>query len=95
MSAHQCDICKKYKAVDRSKIKIGDDVKFTVKVSTSRSIRLTSKSGTVVARDENALMVRARKSIYNLDLSEVTPEGAPNNLTYALFGTCECEGENK
>ncbi len=91
MIDYQCDICKKYKAVDRSKIEIGDDVNFTTKVSTSRSIRLTSKSGTVVARDGDALMVNSNSKLYNLHISEVTPEDAPNNLTYALFGICDCE----
>lgn len=86
-----CKTCNKYTPVDCSHIKLGDEVSFTTKYSTSNSARFSAKSGTVVKLTNDTCEVLANKKIYIKNIKDVSPENAPNPLTYALFGTCECK----
>jgi len=90
MRNYQCPKCRKMIPVDRSTIKAGDAVSFCKINQTSRSARFSSKEGKVISRDGDQVTVQYRKEIIKFDIEAVTPADAPNPLTYAFSGTCEC-----
>lgn len=90
MRNYQCPECNKMIPVDRSAIKAGDTVSFCKINQTSRSARFSSKEGKVINRVGDQVTVQYRKEIIKFDIDAVTPADAPNPLTYAFSGTCEC-----
>ncbi|MEO3358565.1 hypothetical protein [Acinetobacter haemolyticus] len=90
---YRCESCDKYIPVDRSNIKVGDDVSFTTTYQTSRTARFSSKQGTVKAITGDVCEINVGKKTYLRNIADVSPTDAPNALTYALFGTCKCNKE--
>lgn len=95
MSDYKCDQCGKYKEADVSKVTVGDKVNFVIKTQpSSRTMRLSNKVGEVAAIDGDVLTVKVKRGgTYKLRRENVSPEGAPGALNYALFGRCLCGGK--
>lgn len=93
MSQYRCGKCDKFKKPDLSQIGIGSTVSFTVATKpSSRTMRFSSKTGVVTGVEGDALTIKVKRGgTYVEKRQNVTPEGAPNALTYAFCGTCECE----
>ncbi|MCW2478869.1 hypothetical protein [Candidatus Symbiopectobacterium sp. NZEC135] len=97
MSKYRCPKCNKMIPVDKSSIKAGDKVNILIerakRTSRSTSIRYSSKKVTVVEVNNDLVKVRFGSNIEELTLDDVTPADAPNTLTYAFIGMCECGGD--
>lgn len=98
MSKYRCPKCDKMIPVDKSSIKAGDKVNILIERakctsrSTSISYSYSSKKITVVEVNNDLVKVRFGSNIEELALDDVTPADAPNTLTYAFIGRCECGG---
>lgn len=94
MSQYQCSQCGKYKAADSSNVGVGDTVNFAVTTrQSSRTMRVSGKEGVVTEVEGDVLTIKVKRGgSYQKKRQAVTPQGAPGALTYALFGTCLCEG---
>ena len=90
---YRCDNCKKYIPIDHSKINVGDEVSFTTTYQTSNSARFSSKTGKVIGIEGDICEVVVKKKNYFKNIRDVSPDDAPNPLTYALFGLCKCSKE--
>lgn len=90
---YRCENCKKYIPIDHSKIKVGDEVSFTTTYETSNSARFSSKTGKVIDIVGDICEVVVKKKSYFKNIRDVSPDNAPNPLTYALFGLCKCSKE--
>lgn len=90
---YRCKSCDKYIPVDRSNIKVGDEVSFTTTYETSNSARFSSKTGKVIDIAGDICEVVVKKKSYFKNIRDVSPDDAPNPLTYALFGLCKCSKE--
>lgn len=97
MSDYKCEACGKYKKREVSQIGVGDKVNFAITTQpSSRTMRMSSKEGVVTEVNGDVLTIKVKHCRpYKLHRENVTPEGAPNALTYALFGRCYCSEENK
>lgn len=92
MSEYKCEVCGKYKKADVSKIGVGDKVSFVITTQPSRrTMRISSKDGVVTEVDGDVLTIKVKHCRpYKLHRKNVTPEGAPNPLTYSVVGSCSC-----
>lgn len=90
MKNYNCPTCNKIIPVDRSSIKAGDKVSFCKVTAHSRSARYSSKEGVITERDGDIVSVKYRRESLVFNINDVTPADAPNPLTYAFCGTCEC-----
>lgn len=97
MSKYRCPKCDKMIPVDKSSIKAGDKVNILLervkRTPRSTSIRYSTKKVTVVEVNNDLVKVRFGSNIEELALDDVTPADAPNTLTYAFIGMCECGGD--
>jgi len=97
VSNYQCEACGKYKKADVSKIGVGDKVNFVITTQpSSQTMRISSKDGEVMEVDGDVLTIKVKRGgTYKQRRQDVTPEGAPGALTYAMFGHCNCGEETK
>lgn len=91
MSKYLCPTCDKFIPADKAAIKPGDKVKFSKSVSKGQRIRITSVTGIVQSADADTCKVRYRGEVLLIPRSQLSPDDAPNPLTYAFCGTCECQ----
>lgn len=98
MNKYRCSSCHKPLPIDHSQIKVGDKVTFSyqvMKITKNRtSIKISERTGTVVSISSPRVEIIYRGSRQWLELTDVTPYDAPNALTAALQGLCECKGDN-
>lgn len=90
MSEYRCKTCDKFIPVDQAAIKPGDKVNFTKTVVNGQRIRMTCVTGIVQAADKDTLKVMYRGKTMVIPRNGASPTDAPNPLTYAFGGTCEC-----
>ncbi|OKP27651.1 hypothetical protein [Serratia fonticola] len=98
MNKHRCSLCHKPLPIDHSQIKVGDKVTFSYQVTkmtqTKTSVKISERTGTVVSISSPRVEIIYRGSRQWLELTDVTPYDAPNALTVAFQGLCECNGDN-
>lgn len=92
MSKYMCDTCNKPKLPDTSKLKVGDEVNFTVQSLGLKTASFRSKTGVITAIEGNNCCVETKAAVHVLELDSLTPSDAPSPLTY-IFGACECNRE--
>lgn len=66
--------------------KVGDPVSYVVAKQTSRSIKLSTREGTIVVIEGNTCIVESRHGRSMQRLSKISHKGEPNALTKALLG---------
>lgn len=97
MNKYRCSKCDKMLPIDKSSIKAGDKVNIlierTKRTPSSTSIRYSSNKVSVVEVNNDLVKARFGSNIEELTLDDVTPADAPNTLTYAFIGMCECGGD--
>ncbi|WP_323636258.1 hypothetical protein [Pectobacterium polaris] len=97
MSKYRCTKCDKMLPVDKSSIKAGDKVNVLIErvkqSKRSTNIRYSTKKVTVIEVNNDLVKVQFGDGVKELLLDDVSPADAPNTLTYAFIGVCECGGE--
>ncbi|TQI78736.1 hypothetical protein FHU10_1223 [Serratia fonticola] len=95
---YRCSSCHKPLPIDHSKIKVGDKVDFSYQVTkitkNGASIKISSRTGKVVSVTSTHAEVTYRGVNHLMELTDITPYDAPNALTIAMQGLCECKGDN-
>lgn len=95
---YRCSSCHKPLPIDHSVIKVGDKVNFCLQVTkvtkNGTSVKMSERTGTVISINSPRVEVIYRGSRQWLELTDVTPYDAPNALTVAFQGLCECNGDN-
>lgn len=89
MKRWKCVKCKKYKAIDRSKIKTNDLV-FFLKNKKGVSGEKTMKKGNIVAISLKEVTLNCSGEFYQCELSSLYPFRAPAKIVYDIFGVCLC-----
>ncbi|MEQ9904992.1 hypothetical protein [Pectobacterium aroidearum] len=97
MRKYRCTKCYKMLPVDKSSIKAGDKVNILIErvkqSKRSTNIRYSTKKVTVIEVNNDLVKVQFGDGVKELLLDDVSPADAPNTLTYAFIGVCECGGE--
>ncbi|MFJ5507706.1 hypothetical protein [Pectobacterium jejuense] len=97
MRKYRCTKCDKMLPVDKSSIKAGDKVNILIErvkqSQRSTNIRYSTKKVTVIEVSNDLVKVQFGDGVKELLLDDVSPADAPNTLTYAFIGVCECGGE--
>ncbi|WP_154971458.1 hypothetical protein [Klebsiella michiganensis] len=97
MNNYRCSVCDKFFPVDKSQIKAGDKVSISIgKVVNNRNgtkIRYTSKKAYVINITGDSVTVTTGRKEMVVSLDVVSPADAPNALTVAFIGECDCKGE--
>lgn len=95
MNNYLCSVCNKFLPIDKSQIKTGDKVSIsvaTVNKNGSR-VRYTSKKSSVVDVSGDSVTVISGRKEMVVSLDVVSPAEAPNPLTVAFIGICDCKRE--
>ncbi len=99
---YRCEVCNKFIRPDEFDISVGDKVNFQLSVTKcsakGMSVKVSSRTGTVLSLNSGLAEVFARGNTLRIPLDQLTPIDAPSPLTYAFCGTCECiksDGEPK
>ncbi|HFC9831760.1 hypothetical protein [Raoultella ornithinolytica] len=95
MNNYRCSVCDKFLPIDKSQIKTGDKVSIsvgTVNKNGSR-VRYTSKKASVVDVSGDSVTVISGRKEMVVSLDVVSPAEAPNALTVAFIGICDCKRE--
>ncbi|ENL1650463.1 hypothetical protein AB4U24_004838 [Raoultella ornithinolytica] len=95
MNNYRCSVCDKFLPIDKSQIKTGDKVSIsvgTVNKNGSR-VRYTSKKARVVDVSGDSVTVISGRKEMVVSLDVVSPAEAPNALTVAFIGECDCKRE--
>lgn len=93
MNNCRCPVCNKFLPIDKSQIKAGDKVSISIGIANKNGtrIRYTSKRACVVdITGDNATVTSGRKKMV-VSLDVVSPVDAPNALTIAFIGECDCK----
>lgn len=95
MNNYRCSICNKFLPIDKSQIKTGDKVSISVGTANKNGtkIRYTSKKACVVDISGYAVTVTTGRKEMVVSLDLVSPADAPNALTVAFIGECDCRGD--
>lgn len=95
MNNYRCSVCNKFLPIDKSQIKTGDKISIsvgTVNKNGSR-IRYTSKKASVVEVSGDSVTVTSGRKEMVVSIDMVSPADAPNALTVAFIGECDCKGD--
>ena len=95
MNNYRCSVCNKFLPIDKSQIKTGDKVSIsvgTVNKNGSR-VRYSSKKASVVDVSGDSVTVISGRKEMVVSLDVVSPAEAPNALTVAFIGKCDCKRE--
>ncbi|CAB1217913.1 MULTISPECIES: hypothetical protein [Klebsiella/Raoultella group] len=92
MNNYRCSVCNKFLAIDKSQIKTGDKVSISVGTANKNGtrIRYTSKRACVVDITGDSVTVTSGRKEMVVSLDVVSPLDAPNALTVAFIGECNC-----
>lgn len=94
MAKFYCPTCKKVLPKALFPIHVGDKVTFTVQIihetPNRMSIRLSTKTGKVMAIQDGVAMVEYRKQSYSVMLSSLSLASAPSDLMRLMIGECNC-----
>ncbi|WP_113632192.1 hypothetical protein DUT67_14680 [Pectobacterium peruviense] len=97
MNKYRCTKCDKMLPVDKSSIKAGDKVNILIErvkqSQRSTNIRYSTKKVTVIEVNNDLVKIQFGDGVKELSLDDVSPADAPNTLTYAFIGVCECGGD--
>lgn len=84
----RCDKCNGY-AGEPKKVKIGEKCDFTIKTCSSRSTRLSVRTGVLhKVYGDGEYLVSYRKALYHTD--RIAHPEDPSPITLAMFGKCTC-----
>ena len=93
MNNYRCSVCNKFLPIDKSQIKTGDKVSISVGTANKNGtkIRYTSKKACVVDISGYAVTVTTGRKEMVVSLDLVSAADAPNALTVAFIGECDCK----
>lgn len=92
MNNYRCSVCDKFLPIDKSQIKTGDKVSISVGTANKNGtkIRYTSKRACVVDITGDSVTVTSGQKEIVVSLDVASPVDAPNALTVAFIGECNC-----
>lgn len=93
MNNYRCSVCDKFLPIDKSQIKTGDKVSISIGTANKNGtrIRYTSKRACVVDITGDSVTVTSGREKMVVSLDMVSPADAPNALTVAFIGKCDCK----
>lgn len=96
---YRCEVCNKFIRPDVFDISVGDKVNFQLSVTkcsaNGMSVKVSSRTGKVLSINTGLAEVFAMGNTLRIPLEQLTPIDAPNPLTYAFCGTCECSKSDR
>lgn len=91
---YHCQSCGKLKRIEGPvTMALGDKVNFTITAVNGRKVRAKAAKGTLVELQRLSAIVSCKGVLHQVKRDSVTPEDAPNPLTYAFSELCECPKE--
>jgi len=91
---YHCPVCGKLKRIEGPvTMALGDKVNFTITAVNGREVRAKAAKGTLVELQPLSAIVSCKGVLHQVKRDSVTPEDAPNPLTYAFSELCECPKE--
>jgi len=94
MSKYHCVICGNLIKPTDSDFFVGENVVFAVVKETTKSTKISTKTGRIEWVKEGYAGVRSGKKIFTRAFNKLHPADAPSPLTYILGKLCECEVPN-